>query len=381
MKKLLFAISVLIILTNNLDAQKYERYKKLVDTTLISTNLGYKKNITVTVPIEWQNDINNKFPLIILFDRQRKRNHNYILNTIDYLTSNDQIPSCIILSVESTQEHRYLETLHAASNPQGKANENEKFIFDELIPLAEKQFKASSFRLLIGHSRHGYFTSSIFQSKLEELNAVIALSPFFYQQHINLVDSISLLNDRALKATKYFRFAIGNDYPEDYQQMDSVVVKMNNLQINSKGILLKQAEHYAIPSLTIAQLLYEVFEFWAKEQTQLLFAKEVKESESYEVFNNNILNHYGSQLKYSFGMLNAKGWRYFNESNFTTAIQTWQKLLEAYPNFSEAYLYIMEAENKLNKKNPKTVEAFKRSLENSNLYSEFKKMDLLNELE
>jgi len=361
MKKLLIAIAVLIIITNNLYAQKKERYKKLVDTTFMSTNLGYEKNITVTVPIEWQSDIDNKFPLIILFDRQRKRNHDYIVNTIDYLTSNEQIPSFVILSIESTPEHRYFETLHSVSSPQGKADENEKFIFDELIPLAEKKYKANSFRLLIGHSRHGYFTSSLIQSRLEELNAVISLSPFFYQDNVNLVDSISQLNDRALNATKYYRFAIGNDYPQDFQQIDSALAEMNNLQINSKGILLEQADHYAIPSLTIAQLLYEVFEFWSKEQTQFLLAKNANSPELYKVSNHNILNHYGGELKCSFGILNAKGWRYFNESNFTAAIRTWEKLL---------------AESKLNKKNPKTIEAFKRSLVHSKLYSDFKKMDL-----
>lgn len=138
MNKSIYLIILVLVGTNNLFAQEYERYKKLLDTTITSKNLGFDKNITVTVPFEWQEDINRDFPLIIVFDRQNLRSHNYILNTIDYLTSNEQMPSSVIISVESEQEHRYYETLHLASSEKGLALENEKFIFEELITLAEK---------------------------------------------------------------------------------------------------------------------------------------------------------------------------------------------------------------------------------------------------
>ena len=90
-------------------------------------------------------EVRNKFPLIIVFDRQNKRSNHYILNTIDYLTSNEQIPSSIVISIESEQRYRYLETQYKISDPKGLAQENEKFIFEQLIPLAEREYKASSF--------------------------------------------------------------------------------------------------------------------------------------------------------------------------------------------------------------------------------------------
>jgi enterochelin esterase-like enzyme len=176
MKKTVYLLLLILICSTNIFGQDYERYKKILDTTITSKHLGFDKNITITVPFEWQKDLNRDFPLIIIFDRQNQRSHNFILNTIDYLTSNEQMPSAIIISVESEQKYRYLETLHKASSEKGLAEENEKFLFDELIPLAEKQYNASPFRLFIGHSRYGYFTSSLLMSSINDLNGVISLS-------------------------------------------------------------------------------------------------------------------------------------------------------------------------------------------------------------
>ena len=99
---------------------------------------------------------------------------------------------------------------------KGFAKENEMFIFQELIPLAEQQFHASSFRLLIGHSRYGYFTSSLLFSRINELNSVISLSPFFTQNNVDLTDSVKTLDNLSFNSTKYYRFGIGNDYPDDF---------------------------------------------------------------------------------------------------------------------------------------------------------------------
>lgn len=182
MKPTFVFVLIFSLFNINLFSQNYERYKKLQDTSIHSKNLGFDKKISVTVPIEWQKNTKSNFPLIIVFDRQNKRSHNYIINTIDYLTSTEQMPSSIIISVESEQRYRYIETQYKVSDKNGLAAENEKFIFDELIPLVEKDYHASAFRLLIGHSRYGYFTTSLFSSRINDLNAVISMSPFLIRR-------------------------------------------------------------------------------------------------------------------------------------------------------------------------------------------------------
>ncbi len=367
------------LLTTSLFGQNYERYKKLVDTTLTSKHLGFDKNITITVPMEWQKDIDRNFPLIVVFDRQNERSHNYIINTIDYLTSNEQMPSSIIVSIESEQQYRYLETLHKASSKEGLALENENFIFEELIPLIEKEYNASSFRLFIGHSRYGYFTTSLLFSKINELNGVISLSPFFTQKNVVFTDSISNLKNQEFSSRKYYCFGIGNDYPIDFIKMDSAIKELNNTLFYTKGFLFKEADHNATPGLTIGVSLYEIFEDWSSIQSKYI-SNEQKELNILNSLEKEILSNYGSRLEFSLGILNGKGWFFYNEGQFEKAIESWEILMKSYPNFSEGYLYIIDAQIQLKKDFSQTVERFKASLAKSNIYSEKEKDELMHEL-
>jgi len=376
MKTITLTIVFHLILIMSIKAQSFERYKTLTDTTIISKNLGFEKSIKVTVPVEWQSDINKNFPLIIIFDKQNQRSHNYILQTIDYLTSNEQMPSCVIVSVESVQEYRYLETLYNASDANGLAEENEKFIFEELIPLAEKQYKASDYRLFVGHSRYGFFTTSLLTSRTEELNAIISLSPFFQQKNVCLTDSLNLLSAKNLQHPVYYRFGIGNDYPEDFYKMDSVLQSHPIPMLNAKGYLFKEAEHNVTPGLTIAMALYQIFEKWSEIQSEYLINEHFDLTKINEL-EKEIERCYGNSLAFSLGILNGKGWDFYSNEQYDEAVEAWEILLKNYPNFSEGYLYIIDAQMKLGKDTSDTKKLFLTSVAKSKFYSEDEIMELM----
>ncbi len=380
-KKHSLLLFIFTLLTTTLFAQNYERYKTLKDTIISSKNLDFEKKISVIVPIEWQNGINNTFPLIIVFDKQNQRSHHYIMNTIDYLTSTEQMPSSVIISVVSEQRYRYIETQYKISDPNGLALENEKFIFEELIPLAEKEYKASSFRLLIGHSRYGYFTTSLFYSRINDINGVIAMSPFFMQKNTDVTDSISSLNKRSYKAKKYYRFGIGNDYPDDFAQMDAVIKKyINHPFLDLKGYHFKEADHTTTPGLIISTALYEIFEDWAAIQAKYSSLKQ-KDLHIKTALEQEIVSNYGVKLPFSIGVLNGKGWHFYNEKQYDKAIEAWQLLMEAYSNFSQGYLYIINAQIQSQQDYLQTAEKFRKSLIISEFYTEKEKKELEAELQ
>jgi hypothetical protein len=380
MKNTVYSLVLLVLFSYQLFGQEYESYKKLLDTTITSTHLGFEKNITITVPFEWQQNLNRDFPVIVIFDRQNQRSHNYIINTIDYLTSNDQMPSSIIISVESEQKYRYLETLYKATDKKGLAEENEKFIFEEILPLAEKHYNASAFRLFIGHSRYGYFTSSLFISRINELNAVISLSPFFLQTNVDLTDSIQAIEQQELNSLKYYRFGVGNDFPDDFLIMDSVVTQLNHSNLNAKGFLFPEADHNVTPGLTIGISLYELFEDWAKIQSKYI-TNDQKDLKILPSLEKEIMARYGSPLAFGLGILNGKGWYFYNEKEYAKAIEAWGILMKSYPNFSEGYLYIMDAQIQLKQDISETIELFNESLAKSDIYSETERNELIAEME
>ncbi|MDR6922821.1 tetratricopeptide (TPR) repeat protein [Chryseobacterium sp. 2987] len=291
------------------------------------------------------------------------------------------MPSSVIISVESEQRYRYNETQYKTSDPSGLALENEKFIFEELIPLAEKEYKASKFRILIGHSRYGYFTTSLFSTRINDLNGVISMSPFFFQKNIDLTDSISKMNSLSYTSKKYYRFGIGNDYPEDFAKMDSVIKKnIPNPFLDIKGYRFKAADHNATPGLLINTALYDLFEEWSAIQAEYSSTRQ-KDLSIKKSLEQKIVSSYGTKLNFSIGVLNGKGWFFYNEKQYDKAIQAWQILLDTYPNFSQGFLYIIKAQIQLKQNYLQTVEKFKTSLVNSELYTEKEKQELETELQ
>ncbi|PQJ82821.1 alpha/beta hydrolase-fold protein [Polaribacter glomeratus] len=379
MKKLTFII-LFLIFTESILSQNYESYKKLIDTTIFSSHLGYTKDISIIVPKHWQKDIDKTYPLTIIFDKQNTRSHEFIINTIDYLTINDQIPSTIIVSVKSDTMKRTRETLHKATSFDGQAEENELFIFNELIPLIEEKYKASKFRMFIGHSRYGYLTTYLFEKRLKDLNAVISLSPFFTtQKNINLSDSIIAVNSYNGKFTKYYRYGIGNDFPDEFKLMEKSLKFINNKLIDAKGVLFQEAHHNSTPGLIAPTALYDVFEYWSN-QVNNFFSIRNKDVNQLTIASQNIKNHYGQELRASIGILNGKGWEFFNDKQFEKAIVVWEILLNEYPNFSEGFLNIIWAQEELNLDTKTTLKKLIKSLNNSEFYSESEKKEILKEL-
>lgn len=381
MLKKISALLLITVFSYSLSAQNYERYKVLQDTVIASKNLGFTKGITVTVPVEWQKGTKNKFPLIIVFDRQNKRSHSYILQTIDYLTSTEQMPSAVIISVASEQRFRYIETQYKEADVNGVASENEKFIFEELIPFANKQYNTSDFRVLIGHSRYGYFTTSLFSTRTKNLNGVISMSPFFTQKNVDLTDSIRKMNDTFYTSKKYYRYGIGNDFPEDALKMDSTLQQLTlNSSLDIKGYRFKQASHDATPGLIISTALYELFEQWSAIQSKYI-SNNQKELDIKTALDKDIVSHYGAPLNFSIGILNGKGWYFYNEKDYAKAIKAWEILVNSYPNFSQGYLAMIKAQIKLKQNYDATLVKFKNSLNNSELYKESEKEGLRKELQ
>lgn len=195
-----------------------------------------------------------------------------------------------------------------------------------------------------------------------------------------MTDSISKLNNLNYKAKKYFRFAIGNDFPDDFNKMDSAIKKnINNPKLDIKSYRFKEAHHDTTPGLLISNALYEIFENWYSAQSKYSSVKQnelsIKTSLEQE-----ILPNYGMNLNFSLGILNGKGWHFYNEKQYDKAIQAWQILMDTYPNFSEGYLNIINAQIKSNKSYLKTAEHFKKSLSESEFYTEKQKKDLEEEI-
>ncbi|HMQ08921.1 MAG TPA: hypothetical protein PKC30_16595, partial [Saprospiraceae bacterium] len=174
----------------------------------------------------------------------------------------------------------------------------------------------------------------------------------------------------------YYRFGIGNDYPEDFHSMERMLNSLNHPMLNARGYLFKEGDHNVTPGLTSGIALYEIFEKWSEIQS-VYFSNNQFELGIIEDLELEIVKAYGSPISFSLGILNGKGWYFYGNEEYEKAIEAWEILISRYPNFSEGYLYIIDAQIKLGLEVSFTKNRFLQSIDASELYGEADKMELM----
>ncbi len=383
MNRILF--SVLLFINISAFGQTFQRYKTPKDTVFSSKYLKYDKEISIILPREYQQNLPNKFPLIVVFDSQNKMSYNYILQTIDYLTSNSAMPACVVVGIKSNQNKRVRETQPKINDSTAFGEKNEQFIFDELMPFLKSNYKTNGFNTLIGHSRYGFFTTYLMTKRPNEINAVIALSPFFDEKNVNLVDSVkNKFINKKLSNKLYYRFGIGNDFVADLKAMQEVLKLQTtngfSADFNVKAYSFLHADHYTTPGLIISQALYEIFEFWG-EKSDAYQKYDKKVVEDFDKLNTTIQQHYGAPIPVSINILNGKAQEFRDKGEYQQALKTFELLLKNYPNFSEIHLQIAKTQKLLKIPFEKSLKDFEVNLSKSIFYTVAEKQELLLELE
>ena len=372
-----FCLAAGLHLAIPLNAQDYERYHPTADTVLKSKLLGYNKVISITLPREAAPGSNQRYPLILIFDQQNHRSFNYMLQTIDYLTSNEQMPASVIVGITSSMQKRYAETQWQVSDSVGMADKNEDFIFKELIPLMKSAYHAGDFLLLTGHSRYGFFTSALLAKHPDAIDAVISLSPFYQQANMNVLDSIkAVFSGSNLTQKTYYRFGMGSDFPEDFEAMQQLLIHHKFAMLDAKGEIFPYADHNVTPGLMIGGALYDIFSYWSKMQNRYLENSDLNATHMAGLMDS-IQAHYGNNIPFSLGVLNGKGWEFFGIEDYQQAINAWEILLQNYPGFSEAYLFIAFAQKVMHLDFKTYVDKFHENLKHTEFYTEEEKMELL----
>ncbi|ULQ56241.1 esterase family protein [Flavihumibacter rivuli] len=323
-------------------------YQSPIDTSIASRFLGEQRGVTVILPRSFSKAKASRYPVIVVFDRQNKRIFRQTFESINYLYSFDELPEAVIIGVASeNNQKRFLETSLRPSTEQARGEQMVRFLYEELLPWAEKEWNVGRARFFIGHSRFGYFSSYLLSSKLPDLSGVISLSPFYVQPKVNLVDSLSnKLTPTQLDHTVYYRFVTGDSLTDtrDYDLMQAFLTKTKpSKEFNWKGMAFYNARHMAVPGLGLMPSLVEIFDYWSEAMLQLLQSQEPFSEEVYNGFKQQMKRHYGEEIGLGLSVLNGIGYKFYNQGQYAHARAAWMIVLQEYPMFTEANISIANA--------------------------------------
>lgn len=121
-----------------------------------------------------------RYPIFVLFDSQHSHTYPHIIQSIDLLSAEAQMPECLLVGIPFPPEQRYYRTAlqKRAGDSLGGIERMEQMLFAELFPFLRKQYRADSFVALVGHSRSAFLVNYLFYQRPEEIGLAVALSGF-----------------------------------------------------------------------------------------------------------------------------------------------------------------------------------------------------------
>jgi enterochelin esterase-like enzyme len=233
MRFLTSLIFTLLFVSQSIIGQKYSLYSN-DSLTFNSSKLNESIRLNLHLPetFNFSSDA-TKYPITIIFDSQHERTYPQIINSFDLLTSETQIPETIIIGVPFNIKNRFYFT-----STQKKENDSlsgiermEMFLFSELIPKLQNEYKANDFISIIGHSRTAFLVNYLAFKKSKEINIAIALSGFFNNKPLSINSFASfLLNPSNFPKTSNYYYTAGttmeeSTYLKQYESLESLISK------------------------------------------------------------------------------------------------------------------------------------------------------------
>jgi len=186
--KIVNLVIIVSFFTNIAFGQDYLGYS---NDSLIIKSVYLKETISLNLHVPETFNFSaksTKYPITIIFDSQHEMTYPQIINSIDLLTNESQMPETIIVGVPFNRNNRYyLTSSQKTKNDSLSGIERmEKFLFGELIPTLQKTYKANDFITLIGHSRTAFLVNYLTINQSERIDIAIALSGFYSNEPLTI---------------------------------------------------------------------------------------------------------------------------------------------------------------------------------------------------
>lgn len=245
--------------------------------TIASTKLGESRELKIQLPRNYNPSEKRTYPLIIVLDGDYL--FEPVAGNIDYQSYWEDIPDCIVVGVNQGRT-RTDDFYYDSDNyfPIDKGASFYEFVAAELLPYIEDNYKASNFRIVVGHDLGANFINYYLFKDKPIFRAYIALSPELAPQ------MTTRLNERLsiLKQETFYYMATAD---ADIKALRASILESNAMlsTIENENLFYKfddfeDANHYSLVGRGIPKALNEIFRLFkpinAKEYTEKVLTYE-----------------------------------------------------------------------------------------------------------
>ncbi len=250
MKKI-YTLAILCLFAISLNAQAiYE--------TIDSYKLNGKRDLKIQLPRNYDQEANRTYPLVIVLDGDYL--FEPVTGNIDYQAYWEDIPDCIVVGIKqaSTREDDFYYA-EQTNLPIDKGADFYEFMGAELIPYIEENYKASNFRVIVGHDMSANFINYYLFKDQPMFRAYISLSPDLAPQMIErLQQRLSILEQEIF----YYMATADADLKvlrNSIIECDAKLKSIENSKLHYKFDNFEDANHYSLVGRGIPKALNEIF--------------------------------------------------------------------------------------------------------------------------
>ncbi len=230
--------------------------------TLFSKILNENRPLRIYLPDNYSKD-SIRYPVIYLIDGEWRFVHG--TSTVRFLSAEGFMPEAIVVGIPNIARERDLL-------PDKGADLYRDFITKELIPSIEKQYRADTFRVLIGHSFGGVFAMHMLTTMPGYFSGYIMIDPaFHYNNHMMVQNAGKFLSgQKFLDKSVYISGNKGNTKGMVIDAMDSVIKSSMPSGFLYKTQVYENETHVSVTFKTIYDGLRFIFSDYRKNIGQVI---------------------------------------------------------------------------------------------------------------
>ena len=339
---LLFLITLSILATAQTD-----NFSNTKRGTLYSEILSMNKNYQIFLPESYHYSENSSYPVVYIVDGDY--NFYYQTGIVESLSNiSEKIPELIVVGISDNGNEGYRKdcTLKSKTNPNGNAENFINYIEKELKPEIEKQFRVSSYEILMGHSLGGLFTTNVSLHHPDLFSAYIAIDPSYWWDDYRIVsDADSLYKNKKDLESKLF-VTLADSKRMGVHEFLGVAEKYFP---DTKQLTFKYYEdetHGSVGILSVRDGLVKIFESW--ELTREKFYN-FKSSSEVMAHYKNLSKQYNSKLRIPPFQLSNIIYFYFRNDKMDELTLLEHEIKTHFPSsiddyYSKLATYLMEKE-------------------------------------
>ncbi|MEO8254533.1 MAG: alpha/beta hydrolase-fold protein [Flavobacterium sp.] len=224
-----------------------------------SEKLKEKRDIFISLPASYEKNTKKQYPLLVLLDGDYLLNP--FLGALTYGSYWDELPEVFVVAISQKNNQRTIDcgVDPVTGVPDGKSAAFFDFISLELIPMVQKEYRTTNFKIIGGHDVTASFINFFLYQDKPLFDAYISLSP---ELATNMEDNLPELMSSS-KLTQYYYLSAAEGDEQKMQarikKLDAGMKSIKNTDLNYKFEYFNEASHYSMVLNSIPSALYHIF--------------------------------------------------------------------------------------------------------------------------